>query len=252
MGSTKASTWIAGTAVLAILILVAAWFLLISPVRATALETSETAESQDERNALEQVRIDGLAKQFAELDSYKATLASLRQQIPVTPNHGEFQSELATIAAAHSVTIASLTVNASSEIVVAGAEPAAAPAGTEAAEGEDAAAPAAPSNLFTGFYQIPADIEVVGTYQNVLAFVSDLQTVNTRLFLVTGLSGTGLKEGEGSGGLPPTAAGDLNLVINGQMYVVLDPNAAPSTDDPAAETPLPVPAPEKNPLILTP
>lgn len=251
MGSTKAGSWIAGTVVIALLILVGAWFLLISPVRASAQETSETARSQDDRNALEKTRIKALAKQFDELDTYKASLATLRQQIPVTPNHGDFQTELATIATAHSVTIASLTVNASSEVVVAGAAPAATPEATDgdAAEGEEAAAPAAPANLFTGFYQIPADIEVVGSYQNVMAFVSDLQTVNTRLFLVTGLAGTALKEGDGSGGLPPTATGDLNLVINGQMYVVRDPNPAPPLDDPSVVVPLPVPAPDKNPLV---
>ena len=245
MGTSKAKSWITGTAVLAIVLLVGAWFLLISPIRETTAETTADAVSQDDRNALEKKRIATLAAQFADLETYRTQLADLRQQIPATPRQGEFQSQIAAIAATHSVTIVSLSVTPSTEVVLPGA--AAEPATGESADGEEAVAPA-PANLFTGFYQMPLSIEVVGAYQNVLSFVSELQTVNPRTFLVTGLAATGLKEAEASGGLPATTVGDLNMVVTGQMYVLTDPAAVPEVVEPGS-VPLPVPAPEKNPLV---
>ena len=248
MGTSKAKSWITGTAVLAVALLVGAWFLLIAPVRESTAETTAEAVSQDDRNALERKRIATLAAQFADIETYRTQLAELRQQIPATTRQAEFQSQIAAIAATYSVTIASLAVSPSAEVLVSG--PAAAPAADETADDAEAAEPAS-ANLFSGFYQTPISIEVVGTYQNVLNFVSELQTVNPRTFLVTGLAATGRKEAEGSGGLPATAAGDLGLVITGQMYVMTDPNAVPELVDPGMIAPLPVPAPEKNPLVPT-
>ena len=244
MGTSKVQSWITGTAVLAVALLVGAWFLFIAPVREATAETTAEAVSQDDRNAIEEKRIATLKAQFADIETYRTQLAELRQEIPATPRQGEFQSQIAAIAATYSVTIVSLTVTPSTEVVV--AAPAAATPTDDSTDDEAAAAPAA-ANLFTGFYQMPITIEVVGTYQNVLSFMGDLQAVNPRTFLVTGLSATGLKDGEASGGLPATAVGDLNLVISGQMYVLTDPSATVELADPAI--PLPVPAPEKNPLV---
>ncbi len=248
MGNPKAKSWITGTAVIAIALLVGAWFLLIAPVREATAETTAEAVSQDDRNAREKKQIEALAAQFADIETYRAQLADLRQQIPTSPRQGEFQSQIAAIAVTHSVTIASLTITPSTEVVVAGPATASAQDAEESAGDEAAPAPA-PANLFAGFYQMPITIEVVGTYQNVLSFMGELQTINPRAFLITGLAGTGQKQADGSGGLPPTAPGDLNLVISGQMYVLADPNAVPDAIDPGSISPLPVPPHEKNPLF---
>ena len=92
-------------------------------------------------------------------------------------------------------------------------------------------------------------VTVIGSYDNTLAFLSDLQTATPRLFLVSGFSATGQQDAAASGGKPKTSVGDQQLVITGFLYVLPDTNAAAA---PAA-TPTPTPAlpgavPGKNPL----
>ena len=57
MTKNKAGGWIAGTAFLSILVLVAAWFLLVSPTLATAAETRASADSQLEQNGIEKIKL---------------------------------------------------------------------------------------------------------------------------------------------------------------------------------------------------
>lgn len=249
MRTSKAQTWITGTVALAVCILLAAWFLLISPVFAAASETEASAEAQDAQNAIEKQRIAKLSEDFANIETYRTELASLRQAIPTSPEHSRFQEQVAAMASAHGVTVASLTVTPSSEVLV-DTSVAPAPAGA-AAEGSDAAPEPRAANV-GGFYQVPVAIELVGPYSNAMAFMAELQTINPRLFLVTALTGTALEEADPSGGLPATAAGDMNLVITGQMYVLVDPDAVPEALLGVEPSPMPVPAPGKNPMVPTP
>lgn len=253
MQASKARAWIVGTVIVAIMILVAAWFLLISPVLASAGETSDLATAQDEQNALERTRITALKADFDKLDIHKQELASLRQGIPAQLDHSQFQRDIATIALAHNVTVMSLTTSSSVEVTFdlpAPDAPAAAESDETATEGADAATPAAePAPLVSGMYEVPITIELIGTYENVLSFVTELQTVNPRLILVTSIDGTALKAADASGGAPATADGDLSVVLTGQMYVLLDEGAVAAGEEPAPPAELPVPAPGTNPML---
>lgn len=253
MQASKARAWIAGTVFVAVVMLVAAWFLLVSPVLASASETSDLATAQDDQNALEQVRITGLKADFDKLDAHKAELAVLRQGIPAQLDHSQFQRDIATIAVAHNVTVVSLTTSSSLKVEVK-LPTAEAPAASETSEtttdGAATETPAAePAPLVSDMYEVPISIELIGTYENVLNFVTELQTVNPRLVLITGLEGTALKAAEASGGAPATTDGDLSVVLTGQMYVLLDDAAVATGEEPAPPTELPVPAPGTNPML---
>ena len=99
---------------------------------------------------------------------------------------------------------------------------------------------------------IPLSVTVLGTYDNTLGFLADIQSATPRLFLVSGFAGTKQEPADASGGKPATKLGDQELVVNGFMYVL--PEASSTTPKPSASaTPAPTPSlppavPGKNPL----
>lgn len=260
MGGAKRSTWIGGTVFAALVIMAATYFLAVSPMLATASDTRAEVVSTQQSNDALQRKITKLAADFAKLPEYKADLAAVRVQIPVGADLSGYLRQLDAIAVAHSVTLtavgpsAAQTVVPAAPAVAAAAAPAAAPtAEASAAPAADAtgtaAAPAA-NAAPAGFAAIPFTMTVVGTYDNGLAFLSDLQNATPRLFLVTGLTGTSQPKADASGGRPATAIGDIELAVTGFTYVLSDPFTVPAAAAPAAAAPaLPGAVAGKNPLI---
>ena len=249
MTTPKAGGWIAGTAVAALVIIVAAWFLAISPTLTTASETRTQVDTQLSQNSEAQVKIANLKTQFAKLDATKAELAALQLQIPTSADLAVYTQQLAAIAAAHSVTVIAITVSPAAPVIP--FAPVAAPAAT--ASGSATADPAAPAPVahigIAGFYSLPTTVDVIGTYPNVLAFLQDLQTGTQRLFAVSNLAGTSLTKADANSGTPAIAAGDLEIVVTGALYVFVDSaakTAAPVV--PATPLTLPVPNPATNPF----
>lgn len=249
MTTPKAGGWIAGTAVAALVIIVAAWFLVISPTLTTASETRTQVDTQLSQNSEAQVKIANLKTQFAKLDATKAELAALQLQIPTSADLAVYTQQLAAIAAAHSVTVIAITVSPAAPVIP--FAPVAAPAVT--ASGSATADPAAPAPVahigIAGFYSLPTTVDVIGTYPNVLAFLQDLQTGTQRLFAVSNLAGTSLTKADANSGTPAIAAGDLEIVVTGALYVFVDTaakTAAPVV--PATPLTLPVPNPATNPF----
>ena len=105
----SARTWRIGGVVAAILVLVAAWFLAVSPTlqKAEALEV-ETAAQKAASDQLRS-RISLLKKQSEELPAQEAKLASIQQRIPSTPALPTLIRNLTTVAEAANVTVASVT-----------------------------------------------------------------------------------------------------------------------------------------------
>jgi len=249
MTTPKAGGWIAGTAVAALVIIVAAWFLAISPTLTTASETRTQVDTQLSQNSEAQVKIANLKTQFATLDATKTELAALQLQIPTSADLAVYTQQLAAIAAAHSVTVIAITVSPAAPVIP--FAPVDAPAAT--ASGSATADPAAPAPVahigIAGFYSLPTTVDVIGTYPNVLAFLQDLQTGTQRLFAVSNLAGTSLTKADANSGTPAIAAGDLEIVVTGALYVFVDSaakTAAPVV--PATPLTLPVPNPATNPF----
>jgi Tfp pilus assembly protein PilO len=257
MPGAKKSTWIGGTIFVSFVIIAVAWFLAISPTLASASDSSQQTETTRQQNEILRVNIIKLQADFAKLPDYKAQLAAIRVQIPTDAGLSAYFRELADIATADSVTITAIAPKEPLSVVSAApvaqsapapatpadATPAAAPAATPAATGKAGAGSA-------GFAAIPVSITVVGSYDNTVKFMSDVQASPTRLFLVAGVKGTAKDVAPKGNGLPATVLGDQELVITGFAYVLADPYAVPVPVDPAAKAPaLPGAVPGKNPLM---
>lgn len=263
MAGAKKSTWVGGTVFVGVVIAAASWFLAISPTMSAAAELRDQAEVTREQNTILEMKVAKLKADFEKLPEYKAQLAALQQQIPTSAMLSDYLRQLEQIAVSHGVTITTLTPSTPQMVVVAApVAPAPVPEETAAAEGEstedaETAAtegevpPATPAGgAPAGLTAIPFAITVVGTYDNTNAFLYDLQNVTTRLFLVSGFTGTSQEEAQASGGKPATAVGDQELAITGFTYVLPDALGVPAPVDPNAAPPvLPGAVPGKNPLV---
>ncbi|WP_449385191.1 type 4a pilus biogenesis protein PilO [Cellulomonas soli] len=261
MGGAKKTTWIGGTVVVGLLIVVAAWFLAISPALTSADEVRAQAEQARQQNELLELKLVQLKADFEKLPEYKAELAGLQTQIPSDAAMAEYFRQVDQIATAHSVTVTALTPSTPTAVTLAAST---APAPTETTEptetgdgSTDATGTATSTDTAgaagavpTGFVAIPLSLTVLGTYDDTVAFLNDLQNATPRLFLVSGLTGTSQKEAEASGGKPATGPGDQELVVTGYVYVLPDALGMAATPDADAAPPaLPGAVAGKNPLV---
>jgi len=253
MTKSKTGGWVGATIAIGLVMALAAWFLAISPTLANAADTRDQAQSQRDQNTIAKQKLAALKKQFENIDALRAELAGLQLQIPTTEDTAAYRRELTTIATNHSVTVVSLSTG-TAEAAAAPVAPAPTPdagaataeTGTETATDAAAPAPAAPT---ASTYTVPVTLDVLGTYDNVLGFLQDLQTGTQRLLLINDLSGSSPAPADAVGGKPAIVEGDLELSISGELFVVPPVEAAVPAPDPAA-TPTPLQAPNgRNPLL---
>lgn len=260
MRQVSAKAWVGGTVVLSVLLLVAAWFLMIDPVVARASEDSVAADSQRQQNDLLVQEIAKLKEQATHLDEFKAELAVLRAEMPVDTDPSGLTRELNDLASAAGVTITALQPSVAEAFVPAVAADAsaattdagAATEGTEpeaSADGSTDTAAAAPAAqlpaAIEGFYQIPIAITSIGSYEGSVAFLQSLQEGASRLYLVSSIAATTQEDQGAESGRPATVKGDIELSITGYAFVLLDP-ALVAPDDSGAT--LPVPDGQVNPF----
>jgi len=263
MGSNK-NTWIGATAVGAVVILVASWFLLISPKLDEAADVRAQVDQTNQSNELLSLKVAQLAAQSAKLPEMKDELAALRIEIPTEAQISEFLRQVDAIAASTSVVVTA-TSPGTPELMVAEqtapsapqegalnpdgspAQPSAEPSATPSPEPSSPATPGdvAAALIPPGMVDVPVSLSVIGTYTDTVAFLDALQQQIPRLYLVTGITATGQKETAATGGKPDLELGDQELVITGYLYVLPDTVAAVEPEQPGD---LPG-ATDRNPLI---
>lgn len=282
MGRSKTQTWIVGTVVLIILILAATWFLMVTPKLS---QTEETRVANDDAMAQQDQLHNELAtlrSQFETIDELRAELDVLRTQIPATPRLSEYVRQLDAIGVQFGVTIIQLgpvapepfgviasttsagteaagtgstTGTATGDAAVGEAEQTADDADAAAATTDDTTAEPTDTTATTGALPmalagmgaVPVSITVVGPYANVMGFLEAVQIQIPRAFLVTGFSGLSQGVSDATSGRPATAAGDLELAIQGFMYYLV-PNATAVTGEAEVTEPTPLPASDRNPF----
>jgi Tfp pilus assembly protein PilO len=256
MTKNKAGGWIAGTAFLSILILVAAWFLLVSPTLATAAETRTSADSQLEQNGVQKIKLVKLKEQFENIDALRAELAALQVQVPSTADVATYKRQVDAVALAHTVTVVSFQTAPAVAIAAPVVEaPVAETPPAEGAPADSEAVAPAPAPPAPETFVVPVVLDVIGSYDNVLAFLNDLQTATPRLLLVEQIAGSAQTPAEAGGGKPQINEGDLEVVVNGSLYVLPPTPTAAPVPDPAAEPAPPAPLPPsngRNPLLPLP
>lgn len=261
MGRTKSATWIAGTVILALLILVAAWFLLVSP----RLESASTMETQrtEEQSRLDQIEIQiaGLARDFANIEEFRADLNLLREAIPGDERLAEVTRDLSRFASASGVTITNVspgtpvltagavTVDPATDPAAAPADPATGDAAAGGTTGTAAPADAAPPSLT---YAMPVDVVTKGTYGQTLAFIDQIQALNPRLYVLARISASTQEDMPATASLPATARGDLETRYTIYAFVIPDSSLGVMPEDtgeePAEPEPLPIPTTPRQPF----
>jgi len=263
---SKAFQWIAGTAALVLVILAGGWLLLVSKTFDAAAEIDAEREQVEQGNQALEARIAMLRAQFEKIDELRAELAELRKGIPDRAELDALLDQVHDIAEEHEVTVAGLKADqavevgdtlsvvlteiAEAEVGAADTPPAAETSESEEPEAEEAPAAELPKvvvEAVDGLYSIQLRLTVQGSYENVLAFLEDLQARIDRLYLVQTISAASLTEGEGGDGLPATENGDVSLETAGHVFVLVDKDAvtAPEGEE-AAE--LPRPRGDRNPF----
>lgn len=187
---TQTRKWSALTAVAVVLVLVAGWFLLISPKRSEAADLTASAEQVTAENQTLQTQIATLQAQQKELPKWQAELAEIRTQLPPSPALPGLIRTLSDEADRAGVELVSLTPNtpitygATSEAGLAG----------EALAGLD------------------VQLQVSGGYFEIQQFVNNLERME-RVMLVLGLTmAEGGDDTEPSGTLAGTVTGRVFLV----------------------------------------
>jgi len=281
MGKTRSAGWVGGTVVFVLAIFFATYFFLYQPRADATAQTKVETQDTRSRNDLLEIRVVELRAEFARLDEYREELAAIAVQIPREARLADMTRMITDLATQNAVTIIELSPGAAMVVtlpipaVVASAEPSA-PAGTDtdgtaidqaeetaqdaevAADAQDdteapvdPALPTAPVQI-EGFVTVPITIKVLGPYPNVLAFLDQLQRRDGRLFLPSSLDSARLKMTEAAGGKPAIADGDLELMITGYTYVLVDvPGVTPVTSGEDVEEPEEpaMPRSDRNPFI---
>ncbi len=217
----KTRQWSILTAMGVIAVLVAGWFLLVSPQRSRAGDLRNQAASQQESNASLQSKVDMLRQQAKDLPRQQARLADIARKVPDNPALPALIRALSDAADTSGVDLVSL----------APAPPAAVTAATGTAKAAQAATPLA---------QIPVSIQVQGTYFNVEQFFNAVESM-PRAMLVTGVSMAPLA---GAGTTPPpgqkaVAPGSLTATVTARVFmaptVALPTSAKPVASAPAGK-----------------
>lgn len=105
MGITKLQRWIIGTVVMSVLLVVATWFLVVTPRLTQAEETRGLTEDALARQDQLRVQLARLEADFEHIDEYRAELAALRVQIPADDQLSEIVRQADALAQQNGVTV---------------------------------------------------------------------------------------------------------------------------------------------------
>ena len=226
-------TWRLGGIAAAVLLLVGAWFAVISPTLSDAAALETETVSQQDASAQLQSRISLLKKQSEELPAQEAKLAAIGQRMPATPALPSLIRNLTTVAGKANVIVASVTPGRPAPVEQ--EAPAAPPAAAGESEGgqtsessetaassEEApaagAAPVAPAKATVE--SIALDITACGTFAQLRNYLRELEGMK-RVVTVSALTMTRGACAEGA------SEDDLTAVI--KAYVFMLPDATPPT-----------------------
>lgn len=182
-------TWSLGAAGLAVLILVAGWFLLVSPTKAKVSDLNAQTAQQQATNATLETAINQLKIQNKDLPKQEAKLAQIRQHLPANPELPAFIRTLTTIAHDSGVKLVSVSPTPPTAVVIAAPVVAAPSPSASASPSANAATedtpvrPAAPAAQASGLKMIAVSINVSGGYFNVVSFLTKVENLQRSMLV---------------------------------------------------------------------
>jgi Tfp pilus assembly protein PilO len=212
MLGNRTMRWTAATAVLCLVLLAAAWLLLVSPRRAEATDLHERDLSAQQQNEQLEVRIEQLKAQSAQLPAYRAELAGVIEQLPPTADMARLVREVTVLATVAGATLDAVTPSGATLLSGTGS-PGAGLSGTGSSGTGAQAAASAGTATSSSVAQIPITIVAHGDYFQAVAFLQKLQTQLNRALLVTGV-----QVGQYTSGGTSTGSGMIKLTITGAVF----------------------------------
>ena len=211
---TMARKWSVGTALVAVVLLVASWFLLISPQRSEAASLRQQNTEQKAFN--DKVRLDTqqLKAQFASLPARQAQLAEIKQQLPDTPALPSLVRDLSSYADDAGAKLVSVAP--------------AAPGPLDASAGSTTATTTTTATQSAPIQQIQTTVVATGTYADLTLYLQKLQSKMRRALLVENLVIEDSTD-------PDAAPSELKMTIIGKVFV-LDTRAATQAAAAAAKS----------------
>jgi Tfp pilus assembly protein PilO len=194
---SKTRVWSAGTAVVAVLVVIAAWFLLVSPQRSEAASLREQDTQQQAVNDQLKVKTQELKAQFASLPARQAQLAEIRQQMPSNPALPSLVRDLSKYADQANVTLQSVAPTTPTPLTASGT---------------------AVATQTAAIQQVKTVVVATGSYAELTLYLQKLQAQMRRAVLVDNIQ---LAKASSEG----AAKDDLQMTLGANVFV-LDTTAA--------------------------
>ncbi|QIK83576.1 hypothetical protein [Sanguibacter sp. HDW7] len=246
-------TWIAGTVIVSLVLVLAGWFLLVQPKRTQAAELNVQADGLVAANVSLAAKVATLRKQFAQLDDFKAELAALQVRLPFDGAVPRLIVDLDKLAEESEVMLTSASVGQAQEVATLtgdrkkeadsvtdtlkgstddakkdDAKDDGTAKGDEAKESSDGTPSAEPSAkpkadaASEKLVAFTTTLTFYGTFNEASAYLDAIQTKLPRYFLVSNVEATSLEEQEVNG--RKLEDGDVEYVITGAFYIFTDKN----------------------------
>ena len=176
--ANRTARWALGTVALCLVLLVAAWFLLISPRRDDAATLRQQATSTDEQAQLLTIKLTQLKSKAADLPQQKAKLKQIAAELTPDADIPKYLNDLQDTSVAAGVKLLSVTPATPTLVTLTGTGTAAAAVtGSAAGLGQ-------PGDLVS----LPMNLTLSGDYYQLSEWLKQVQTKVSRSYLVTGFT----------------------------------------------------------------
>lgn len=195
--------WVAGTVLVAVLLVAIGYFALISPERGKTHDLQSQVADATLQNTQLRNEVARLASDNENLSKYRSDLATAQQALPSTSGIPDFLNTLQQIDATTGVST-SVTVGPPTDVTGL--------SGTSSAT-SGTGGTGTPTLGSAHIYALPLTAQVSGSVDDLNAFLNQLQSVQPRAVLVSQITET---SGAGSGG---STRGSTNLQLTMQAFV---------------------------------
>jgi Tfp pilus assembly protein PilO len=182
---SRTQRWSGVTALLVVVIVVAGWFMMISPQRATASKLRSQDVTQQQANAKLQSDIQRLQAEVPGVAQAQEKIAAIAKQIPDTPSLASYVRAITQAAAETGVDLQTISPSLPAPIAVAApvrtaAVPGASPGttGTSGAKPSAAGATSAGTGTAAGLSTIAVSLTLAGDYFHISQFLKKLQDMS--------------------------------------------------------------------------
>lgn len=180
-------TWLVGGALGALLIIAAAWFVLIGPkLTATSDLKNQTTQTRLNNVAL-QAKVSSLKQKSLLLGRYTASLKSASAGLPSDSGLPAFTRQLSAQANTDSVQVNSIMVGGVSAVAAAASTAPQPTTDTSTESSAPTTATSAPATAAGGLFEIQVTVTSNGTMAHQLAFLTDIRDTGPRRALITSI-----------------------------------------------------------------